>query len=138
MRMRTLRAHISNVHDGEKSFVCEYCAKSFAERKDLKDHRVVHHSSERTFKCHICEKAYFLKNHLNDHFKKGHPTSLDYECEHCGKKFATSYVFNRHRQDVHEKVPCEKCGKLKSPRDFKDQRHKCKELKLKKASSKKL
>ena len=52
--------------NGERSYVCEICSKTFKDNKNLKSHKRVH-SNEKPFTCDECGKSYRDSGKLKVH-----------------------------------------------------------------------
>lgn len=52
----------------EKSFNCDYCTKSFRQKRDL-DRHILTHTGEKPYTCHLCGKGFARKDKLIAHFR---------------------------------------------------------------------
>ena len=52
-RNDTMLRHIRTIHTGEKPHTCDICAKTFAEKCNLKKHMYLH-TGEKPYKCDLC------------------------------------------------------------------------------------
>lgn len=64
---KTLKTHMI-IHTGKKDFACSFCAKRFYRKCDMKNHLATH-TSEKPFHCAICAKAFTLRKSMMRHMK---------------------------------------------------------------------
>ena len=91
---------------GEKTFMCEFCDKSFSQSFELKRHTMIH-TDERPYKCDICKKAFRFRFSLNEH-KRTHTGERPYKCDICNKAFARSKSLKNHH-NIHTGDGPHKC-----------------------------
>ncbi|XP_039762391.1 gastrula zinc finger protein XlCGF26.1-like isoform X2 [Pararge aegeria] len=68
-----LKAHMVK-HNGERTYVCVICKKSYARKKTLKEHARIHNNDKR-FVCVVCGQAFVQNCSLKGHMKSHH---IDY------------------------------------------------------------
>ena len=61
----------------DTSLDCDYCGKSFANRKNLRSHIKLVHLNIRNHICNICNKAFFKPNNLIEHAKTHKSSNTD-------------------------------------------------------------
>ena len=54
---RSLRSHITSVHEEQKPFKCDICDASFTSKQSLNVHIASVHEGKKPFKCNICDYA---------------------------------------------------------------------------------
>lgn len=129
-----LRAHIREVHERLKRYICSTCDKSFGKKSGLDRHILTVHDKIKNFSCDLCEKSFGekiqMQRHRKIHFKEVNqkPDLIDefmkdeeivedkkkYICGICKKKFNTKSTLQRHKMIVHEKKRlwlCDLCPK---------------------------
>ena len=57
-----------------KAYKCEYCAKSFGEKQNLKRHLKSIHENEnrKDFSCSVCNKKFYYNSNLKNHTQEFH------------------------------------------------------------------
>ncbi|CAC5413538.1 KRAB [Mytilus coruscus] len=95
----------------KKSFKCEKCDKTYANRNGLNVHTLYKHTDKK-LKCRYCSKIMAIPNTLKRHELR-HTGVKKFECEYCGKKFYTKDLLKTHIV-VHTKerpFKCQICDK---------------------------
>ena len=87
--------------DPSRPYSCEYCQKTFKEKKNMKSHMWLH-TGERPFKCDVCEKSFTYKHHLASH-KLLHTGEKPFSCDVCGKTFTQKSNLKSHIRHRHTK-----------------------------------
>ena len=59
-------------HSDVRAFKCEFCGKSFKQKKNLNEHRKIHTGTFAAH-CKICNKGFVQKYNLKLHNDKHHP-----------------------------------------------------------------
>lgn len=112
----SLRAHQKLMHQNNlsavtvKSYICEYCGKSFTKRFLLKAH-MYRHSGEQPFPCHLCPKKFVARYSLKLHLRR-HAGIKSYSCSLCSTQKSTGAELKAHINQYHtqEKTyPCKEC-----------------------------
>ncbi|XP_052088474.1 zinc finger protein 184-like [Mytilus californianus] len=95
----------------KKSFKCEKCEKTYANRNGLNVHTLYKHTDKK-LKCRYCSKIMAIPNTLKRHELR-HTGVKKFECEYCVKKFYTKDLLKTHIV-VHTKerpFKCQICDK---------------------------
>ena len=101
---------------------CDQCGKEFTDMKYLDIHiKYVHNKEKRInrksnkakdpIKCSYCPKTFTQKTNWLEHEKVLHEEVYNFKCEDCGRKFFGECKYKTHRQEIHDKVRCNICGK---------------------------
>ena len=114
------------VVNGDRTFSCSFCPRTFRFYRHLRCHENAHIKGEK-YVCHICQRMFVretnLKLHLELHEKKTIPASgkkkqtprpeVDCPCEICGKVFKQKSKLTRHMKHVHSSNPivCQICNR---------------------------
>ena len=112
-----LEQHIRNVHlnikipEGEKSFACKFCLKSFSRKNHLKDHYRTH-TGEKPYNCTVCSKSFAHISNRDQHFRI-HTGEKPFECKLCSMSFGRMNTLKNHvRIHTGEKpYDCPVCSK---------------------------
>ena len=113
-----LKKHFKSVHEGIKSFVCNYdlCDSRFARRYHLKLHVSAVHEKSKPFKCSYCDSAFFEKGKMKRHILNIHESEKAYKCSNCCQKFFSEESLRKHTCRERKKIStglkfyCEKCN----------------------------
>ncbi|PSN38783.1 hypothetical protein C0J52_18680 [Blattella germanica] len=91
-------------HSTKKSYICEYCLKSFMSEEQLKLHELIHFPP--TIPCFECTKLFCTRTDLLLHMKQH-----SFICEICGESLSCRYDLDTHLR-LHEPRPykCTICG----------------------------
>ena len=73
-------------HSGK---VCDICAITFKENRNLIKHIQEVHEKIENFSCEFCSKTFIRKNSLVTHIKSVHDNIRNFGCQYCEKKFVT-------------------------------------------------
>ncbi|XP_053699067.1 zinc finger protein 665-like [Sabethes cyaneus] len=103
----------------EHEFLCEVCAKSFKDKKSLKDHLEIVHQGIKRFRCDICNKCFTRNGSLAEHKLIQHAGIKQFSCNICGKAFGKEDSLKTHLT-VHlgKRFRCEVCSKTFLKRAF--------------------
>ena len=82
------------IHNDERPFECNVCAKKFHTKENLTAHKRIH-TGERPFKCDICDRKFKQSGHLIGH-KRIHTGEEPYECDVCLRKFTQNSNLQTH------------------------------------------
>lgn len=106
----TVIAHIKQLHELDKPYVCVQCHKQFGRRSDLKKHAICH-TGIRPFACNVCSKTFSRNTNLRKHMKI-HDGLKPFVCQSCPRSFTTSSDLQRHEtthMETKRTFRCDKC-----------------------------
>ena len=112
--------HMFTVHEGQKSFSCNFCQKVFTAKRNLEHHiKHVHERADKVYNCEKCDKTFQWEVSLNKHIAAVHDIGKkQYQCEVCSKYFGWKESLAKHMATIHstahdgsKKHQCDKCGK---------------------------
>lgn len=113
-----------HIHDGVKSFVCEFCGRVFNRKDRLASHRSTHVS--KAFPCTFCEKHFLSPARLREHTRT-HSGECPLVCSHCGLRFRTRSALRVHFVRKHSPLlhglkvvnfKCDVCARQFSSRTY--------------------
>ncbi|OXA51299.1 Zinc finger protein 26 [Folsomia candida] len=114
-----LAAHLK-IHNGESNLSCDLCPVTFADRGQLRAHKILRHNAPTPHICSICKKKFAKKSYLQEHMDTQHPseTTPTFGCHLCSRVLHSLAQIRAHIRNVHEKpqnIPtCPTCGKKAS------------------------
>lgn len=80
--------------NGDKSFACRVCNRSFGYKHVLQNHERTH-TGEKPFECPECQKRFTRDHHLKTHMRL-HTGEKPYQCSHCDRHFVQVANLRRH------------------------------------------
>jgi len=111
-----------STHNGEMTYNCNHCAKSFASNLRLKVH-IRNHTEQKRFKCDFCDKLFLYQPLLTTHIRS-HTGEKPFTCHQCERSFSQTSHLNVHvkiwhsndtqRENRYKCDFCEKSFKLNS------------------------
>ena len=109
--MESLQRHISSIHDGERHS-CNYCEKTYTEKRTLKKHIKAVHEEILNHKCDLCDVTFEMPSGLQFHMDTIHKGQKKFQCESCEKSFTASGNLKLHKVSVHKisTITDNKCG----------------------------
>ena len=114
-----LQNHIKRVHTLEKPFQCIECRKTFATKRDLRNHRQTH--SDLTFECEECHKLFNREILLKSHQRIHSLNRKTFSCDFCNFKTTNKSYLKSHIRLSHViKDRTVKCDFEGCPKMFKD------------------
>ncbi|KAL4709980.1 hypothetical protein ACJJTC_003943 [Scirpophaga incertulas] len=98
------------LHTLERPFPCHICDKKYRTPGQVQQHIKQVHNKEKSHLCQYCSKSFFKKYHLQLHLRT-HTKEKPHECPECGKHFSTTTILNNHRLVHSEikAYPCSLC-----------------------------
>ena len=102
LQPRSMKKHITIVHEGEKPFKCSICNYSASTKQHLDMHITSVHEVKKTFKCSICDARFGRSHHLKSHVASVHEGKKPFKCSICGSSFTQSASLKAHISSVHE------------------------------------
>ncbi|EAT46280.1 AAEL002531-PA, partial [Aedes aegypti] len=112
-----LKAHQQKKHGASCDWVCDICAKGFAHRALLEEHRLTHTEeglASLKMQCEKCERWLINKKSYLRHRRRCLDTSGPVTCDICGKESVNEAALMGHKNFHHSKRPlfrCTYCGK---------------------------
>lgn len=79
-------------------------------------------SIDKPYGCPCCNLKFKTQTHISNHRTK---TPHNWNCEDCGQPSEDYLDFRKHLKDIHQKLPCIKCGAIFSLDLMKDHEMKC-------------
>ena len=95
----------------KRKFGCDICKKNFTLKKSLKKHISIVHEGQKSFKCEFCDFTFGVKTSLDRHLNSVHEKNI-VTCSICGTKISRKDNLRKHIREVHEgikKYPCPHC-----------------------------
>ncbi|XP_045771893.1 zinc finger protein 723-like [Maniola jurtina] len=83
-------------HTKDRPFACDMCDKDFKHNIALLSHKRQVHDKEKTHMCQVCSKRFFKKYHLQVHLRS-HTKEKPYSCPECNKCFSSTTILRNHR-----------------------------------------
>ncbi|XP_074656905.1 uncharacterized protein LOC141910087 [Tubulanus polymorphus] len=110
-RIDHFKLHVMN-HTGFRPFICEFCAKGFKTRAELKKHMLKHETSGGPLQCEYCEKTLWRRENMDLHMRT-HTGDKLFKCGVCDKLWTTRHALKQHEltHTDHKPFVCEHCGK---------------------------
>ena len=98
---------------GDKTYECNLCFKTYLSQHGLSSHKTVFHEGLKKFACSQCDKKYTDATPLRKHILSVHTKSGSFKCSKCEKIFESivkrdDHVF-RHHVLSKEKIQCKYC-----------------------------
>ncbi|XP_026317590.1 zinc finger protein 557-like isoform X1 [Hyposmocoma kahamanoa] len=84
------------IHTKDRPFECDICGKKFRTKPLMSAHKRQVHNMEKTHLCQFCSKSFFKKYHLQIHLRT-HTKEKPYNCTACGKFFSSSTALKSHQ-----------------------------------------
>nr|XP_033814391.1 zinc finger and BTB domain-containing protein 38 isoform X3 [Geotrypetes seraphini] len=91
--------HLMKVIDGQVSYICVVCKRSYVTLSSLRRHANVH-SWRKTYPCHYCNKVFALAEYRTKH-EIWHTGERRYQCIFCLETFMTYYILKNHQKSFH-------------------------------------
>ncbi|KAF4522991.1 hypothetical protein B566_EDAN009583 [Ephemera danica] len=109
----TMKRHVKKAHHETPSvglieYECEYCAKRFTTKSQVRQHLLLH-TGEKPFHCQYCNAGFRTQIALKVHIRT-HTGETPYPCQRCPKRFRSAATLRSH-QGTHDKpFACPHCG----------------------------
>ncbi|XP_058820662.1 transcription factor grauzone-like isoform X2 [Topomyia yanbarensis] len=108
-----LRVHQQKKHGAVCDWVCDVCAKGFAHRGALEEHRLTHTQeglASLKMQCEKCKKWLINKGSYSKHKRICYDTGGPVKCDICGKESVNEAALMGHKNFHHSKRPMLKCS----------------------------
>lgn len=117
MQEKSRLAHIQRDHQRlpaaiEKTCICEFCAKPFRTKYELRLHiNTVHSTSDEQFQCDVCHNWFKNKRSLLAHLRRH--SEKPQKCEYCGKQYSRLAALQYHIERMHQiTLKCYMCAEV--------------------------
>lgn len=97
-----MRRHHLYMHQGIRTFECQFCTKRFLRKEQFMEH-LVGHSKPRPHECSICGGTFSFRGQLKLHVSNEHPNSVDKTCHLCDFKATSPNAVKLHYATFHLK-----------------------------------
>lgn len=97
-----MRRHHLYMHQGIRTFECQFCAKRFLRKEQFMEH-LVGHTKPRPHECSICGGTFSFRGQLKLHLQSEHPSSVDKTCHLCDFKASSQSAIKLHYANFHLK-----------------------------------
>ena len=119
-----LNRHIRTIYENKTPFQCKACDDRFSEQVSLRAHITEVHEGKKLFKskdnhkllqCTTCGIRFTKKGSLNKHMAKIHNQLRTYTCKLCGSifdenhKLKTHICFGRNKKPAQSGIKCSRC-----------------------------
>jgi KRAB domain-containing zinc finger protein len=98
-------------HQGQFSYLCQYCGKGFSYKTDYKEHKLKH-EGKKTFTCSKCGKCFHIKENMKRRFLQCGNKQRSFSCDICGKKLRCERYLKEHLKGHSnpDQYQCATCG----------------------------
>lgn len=97
-----MRRHHLYMHQGIRTFECQFCTKRFLRKEQFMEH-LAGHSKPRPHECSICGGTFSFRGQLKLHLSTEHPNSVDKTCHLCDFKATSPNAVKLHYATYHLK-----------------------------------
>jgi len=109
--LQALRGHMMVIHEGQRLYQCEVCARKFSQ-KIAKNNHLLCHMGVRNFSCSYCPRRFRTKHGANIHMML-HTNKKPFECAICNHSFTRLQALSKHNLThfpSEKPYNCSECG----------------------------
>ncbi|KAF8786164.1 zinc finger protein 184-like [Argiope bruennichi] len=97
-----MRRHHLHMHQGIRTFECQFCSKRFLRKEQFMEH-LVGHSKPKPLQCNFCNGTFNFRGQLRSHISSEHPAVFDKTCHLCDFKASSPNAVKLHYSTFHLK-----------------------------------